>query len=1077
MKFNLLVLLFLGLCLCAQQAFAGNPDILWQKTLTANTLPIRSIAIAEGKYVAALKGNQIIILDYATGDSIKSFTTPKEMYGNDIILGKGGERLYVFVGGQGNYIISTIYLRSWNIATNELYKDIQMTKLPDDQGFGYSLLGINSGSSIDGKWISVGATYEGNYGSMVVSDCNVFCFNTSDSTYLRINPLNFQSRLTPIFKNSSEYTGTRFGIGGGGLYNFSVSHSGNYVILNRKRYTENRSGIIIINENSYGDLFSLSSSAKSYQYSDFISTYTFSHDDDFLLLGNQLYDLPPTRVLRTITKPGLAFLPDDNHLLAFKAGGGVAAISNIEKDTWEKVFYGDSLTENLIQPCAGFSSFVTATDKRITLWKIPDTLEHATLTAAFTQSKDTIQIYDSVVFTNMTYPFKRGTNYEWNFGESSPIVTTAFPVHTFARAGTFTVTLSVRDTLGATSSVSRTIVVDFPAPKANFTTSLDTVAVGNVVELTNQSTPILPGTHFSWNFGDGSTFSQEMNPVHQYFNIGKYDIILTIRDTIGRTNSFAKQLVVANQILPNGALWTNHFHSQRINSLAFSPDAVLIISGSNDGYSRIWEGSTGLQLFSRNVRQLVYSTAFTNNNKSALVSSYQITDNSPVYVKGSVAKFINYVDRWDFSQDSWERKFTWNIDCIFSKATYQYITNAALSSSFSSNNTWFCTGVNFTSLNTIEFTDPSTRTTQYGNISITNLTTNKSKFFDPKQPSNLSIKELNYLLLPIYYTQISPDNQYYFVSQGSRFYIRDLRTDSVYREIPHQATLLRFSPNKYHLLTNTGLWDIYDSILVQPVTLPQVFEFHPDGIHVFTIRPDSTIGIFNLNSNSYEYLYPKQPRAFTCLAVAPDGKHIATGDNSGYITVWNVPDTLKSSIKIDFHALSFKRNAVKTSDTVEFANTSLPANNSFDYLWNFGDGTTSTERAPQHRYLKPGKYTVSLTASQNGQEIDSITKTQYITVTGPIGVDESQVGLYSIALSITPNPSYAETQIHLTLAQASNYNVRIMDNLGREIARWEEHSSAGEHVILWNENVPSGVYYCTLSVGGEVRMVPFVVVR
>ncbi len=330
----------------------------------------------------------------------------------------------------------------------------------------------------------------------------------------------------------------------------------------------------------------------------------------------------------------------------------------------------------------------------------------------------------------------------------------------------------------------------------------------------------------------------------------------------------------------------------------------------------------------------------------------------------------------------------------------------------------------------------------------------------------------------MYHIQITPNNTCFVASQGSRFYIRDLRTDSVYRDIPHQATLLRFSPDKYHLLTNTGLWDIYaDTALVKSVTLPQLFVFHPDGIHVFTAMPDSTIGIFNLNTNSYDYLYPKQPRAFSCLAVAPDGKHIATGDNSGYITVWEVPDTLKSSIKIDFHALSFKRSAVKTSDTVEFANTTLPANNSFDYLWNFGDGTTSTERAPKHRYLKPGKYTVSLTAYSNGNIVDSITKTQYITVTGPIGVDEPQGQLHSTALSISPNPSYAETQIHITLAQASNYNVRIMDNLGREIARWEEHSSTGEHVILWNENVPSGVYYCTLSVGGEVRMVPFVVVR
>ena len=133
MKFNLLVLLFLGLCLCAQQASAANPDILWQKTLTADTLPIRSIAIAEGKYVAALKGNQIIILDYATGDSIKSFTAPKEMYGNDIILGKGGERLYVFP--RGTLYNSDLYLRSWEIKSGNTLKDIAMGSVKINSSF------------------------------------------------------------------------------------------------------------------------------------------------------------------------------------------------------------------------------------------------------------------------------------------------------------------------------------------------------------------------------------------------------------------------------------------------------------------------------------------------------------------------------------------------------------------------------------------------------------------------------------------------------------------------------------------------------------------------------------------------------------------------------------------------------------------------------------------------------------------------------------------------------------------------------------------------------------------------------
>mgnify|MGYP006348824727 CR=1 FL=1 len=58
------ILVILGLFIAVQGVSAQNNDILWQKILTKDTIPISSIAIAEGKYVAALKGNEIIILDY-----------------------------------------------------------------------------------------------------------------------------------------------------------------------------------------------------------------------------------------------------------------------------------------------------------------------------------------------------------------------------------------------------------------------------------------------------------------------------------------------------------------------------------------------------------------------------------------------------------------------------------------------------------------------------------------------------------------------------------------------------------------------------------------------------------------------------------------------------------------------------------------------------------------------------------------------------------------------------------------------------------------------------------------------------
>ena len=66
--------------------------------------------------------------------------------------------------------------------------------------------------------------------------------------------------------------------------------------------------------------------------------------------------------------------------------------------------------------------------------------------------------------------------------------------------------------------------------------------------------------------------------------------------------------------------------------------------------------------------------------------------------------------------------------------------------------------------------------------------------------------------------------------------------------------------------------------------------------------------------------------------------------------------------------------------TVTFTNlTTGPATS---WLWDFGDGNTSTAQDPVHQYLSPGTYTVSLTATgPNGSDME--TKVDYITATGP----------------------------------------------------------------------------------------------
>jgi PKD repeat protein/subtilisin family serine protease len=72
--------------------------------------------------------------------------------------------------------------------------------------------------------------------------------------------------------------------------------------------------------------------------------------------------------------------------------------------------------------------------------------------------------------------------------------------------------------------------------------------------------------------------------------------------------------------------------------------------------------------------------------------------------------------------------------------------------------------------------------------------------------------------------------------------------------------------------------------------------------------------------------------------------------------------------------------------TVSFDDQPLGSRDASMYLWDFGDGVTSTERNPTHTYTKPGLYTVKYTCG-NPLEQDTKTCENLIKVTGVMTVD------------------------------------------------------------------------------------------
>ena len=157
--------------------------------------------------------------------------------------------------------------------------------------------------------------------------------------------------------------------------------------------------------------------------------------------------------------------------------------------------------------------------------------------------------------------------YAWNFGDG----TTGYgvtPGHTYTAASDYTVSVTVTDTSGLSSTATTTASIAAQAPSANAGgpyTGGPNVAV--IFDGRGSSDPQGETLTYAWNFGDGTT-GNGVRPSHAYTAIGNYSVSLTVTNTSDLSStattsaSIAFQPPVANAggpyvALPNVAVTFN----------------------------------------------------------------------------------------------------------------------------------------------------------------------------------------------------------------------------------------------------------------------------------------------------------------------------------------------------------------------------------------------------------------------------------------------------------------------------------------------------------------------------------------
>jgi PKD repeat protein len=221
----------------------------------------------------------------------------------------------------------------------------------------------------------------------------------------------------------------------------------------------------------------------------------------------------------------------------------------------------DTNTVVTIQVTPSETDFANALPRVVNIRLLPQgfVVPPAGLSPAFTFNPTTPTDNQTVVFdaTSSRSPANNPiADYTWNFGDgraaTGPVVS-----HAFQTAGTYAVTLTIRDSIGRSGSTSQAVTVSAGTnPTATIITSPAEPAPGQAVQFNGTTSRPAPGrtiTSYRWDFGDGTTGTGATTS-HVYTAVGAYRVVLIVTDDAGRTATATAEVAVAVVAPPGGTI-------------------------------------------------------------------------------------------------------------------------------------------------------------------------------------------------------------------------------------------------------------------------------------------------------------------------------------------------------------------------------------------------------------------------------------------------------------------------------------------------------------------------------------------
>jgi PKD repeat protein len=620
---------------------------------------------------------------------------------------------------------------------------------------------------------------------------------------------------------------------------------------------------------------------------------------------------------------------------------------------------------------------------------------------------------------SFTFTGTAANTYSWDFGDGTPLVTIANPVHTFPLNGTYDVTLEVGNACG-TNSITKTITISV-LPFVNFSAVPISGCQPLTVAFTNLSTNAVT---YNWSFPGGTpSNSTAANPVVVYNTGGFHSVTLEATNSTG-TNVLIKNDYITVDPLPSGGFTTS-----------ISGPVVTFTNQALAADSITWHFGDG------QTSQLLNPVHTYTTNDTFIV--IQVLKNGCGTVQYSQQVIIASPPQAAFLPA--------NRDTLCVSQSVQF---ASISTNNPVTYSWTFEG------GSPAFATDSMAEVTYNTPGVYDVTLVVTNSFGTSQTTQFDHVVVNSV----------PSVSYSFAQTGLQLDFASVITNGSNIQWQFGDGSTSGEPNPMHIFGGESTYSVTltagntcgDSTYVQQVP---VYLFPQAGMQ---LSEDSVCiagniqftGTSSSSSNQWYWQFAGGQPA-TSSVQNPVVNYPASGQYVATLIVANAAgsDTIQQQVEVlpgsqanmDFTQAGFMIACQFTGALQD------------SLRWDFGDGNSSAQVNPTHTYSGPGTYTIVLiTYNECGNDTVSRQVTILPSSNGELLIQET--------IRLVPNPTSGQFVVETSSPSDVVADIVVRDLMGREVVLLKSATlKAGSPVFLDISSVQDGMYLVTLRNGNDSR--------